>query len=272
MKLVDTHCHLDFPELARSLDEILSRAEKAGVDKMVTICTRVRRFDVIRQIAEQHDNVFCSVGTHPHYANDEQDVAAKEIIALASHPKVVAIGEAGLDYHYDNAPRDVQREVFRRHIEVARQTGLPLVIHTREADDDMIAILRQEMQKGMFPALVHCFTSGRRLAETALELGLYISMSGVLTFKNSAQIQEIAKDIPLDRLLVETDAPFLAPVPRRGKTNEPALVVHTAQRLADIKDVSLSELARATTGNFFKLFEKASKQQLCSSAGPAEWA
>jgi len=256
MMLIDTHCHLDFPKLAEQLDDVLARAKNANIKQMVTICTKVREFDKIVAIAEQHDNIFCSVGTHPHYAQDESDISIEEIITLASHPKVVAIGEAGLDYHYDNSPRDVQKTVFRRHIDVARQTGLPLVIHTRDADDDTVAILKDEMAQGAFPALIHCFTASRELSQEVLDLGLYISLSGVLTFQNSTDIQDIARELPLDRLFVETDAPFLTPAPHRGKTNEPAFTVHTAQKLADLKELSLQEIASATTANFYRLFQK----------------
>ncbi len=259
MMLVDTHCHLDFPKLGDQLAEVLARAEQANIKQMVTICTKVREFDKIVKIAENHDNIFCSVGTHPHYAQDEHDISVEEIIALSHHPKVVAIGEAGLDYHYDNSPREQQKAVFRRHIDVARQTGLPLVIHTRDADDDTVSILKEEMAIGTFPALIHCFTASKRLAEEVLELGLYISMSGVLTFKNSLELQDIAKTLPLDRLFVETDAPFLAPMPHRGKTNEPAFTVHTAQKLADLQERSLAEVAHATTQNFYRLFAKVPK-------------
>lgn len=254
--LIDTHCHLDFPKLVDQIDDVLARAKEAHIKQMVTICTRVRQFETILAIAEQHDNVFCSVGTHPHYAHDEQDVSIDEILTLSQHPKVVAIGEAGLDYHYEHSPRDVQQAVFRRHIAVARQTRLPLVIHTRDADEDMISILKEEMAEGSFPALIHCFTAGRKLSQDVLDMGLYISLSGVLTFKNSIEIQDIAKDLPLDRLFVETDAPFLAPMPHRGRTNEPAFTVHTAQKLADLKELSLEEIAHATTANFYRLFNK----------------
>ena len=264
MMFIDTHCHLDFPKLDEQLDEVLERAEQAQIKQMVTICTKVREFDKIVAIAEKYDNIFCSVGTHPHYAQDELDISIDEIIALSGHPKVVAIGEAGLDYHYDNSPRDQQQTVFRRHIEVARQTKLPLVIHTRDADDDMVSILKEEMNQGVFPALIHCFTASRNLAQEVLDLGLYISMSGVLTFKNSTDLQDIAKTLPLERLFVETDAPFLAPAPHRGKTNEPAFTVHTAQKLADLQGRTLEEVANATTANFYRLFSKVPEL-----AGPA---
>ncbi len=266
MILIDTHCHLDFPELAGQIDDVLARAEQANISQMVTICTKVREFEKIVAIAEQYDNIFCSVGTHPHYAQDEDDIGTNEIIALANHPKVVAIGEAGLDYHYDNSPRDIQKTVFRRHIDVARQSGLPLVIHTRDADEDTIAILQDEMKKGPFPALIHCFTASNELAQKVLELGLYISLSGVLTFKNATDIQAIAKDLPLDRIFVETDAPFLTPIPHRGQTNEPAFTLHTAQKLADLKECSLEEIADATTANFYRLFKKVRESVIAKGA------
>lgn len=254
MMLVDSHCHLDFPHLSDQIDDVMSRAGEAGVGLMVTICTRVRKFDEVRIIAESHNNVFCSVGTHPHNAEEERDITLEEIVTLAKHPKVVAIGEAGLDYHYDNSPRDDQEKGFRTHIAAARETGLPLVIHTRDADDDTARILEEEMEKGEFTAVLHCFTAGRDLAMRGVALGLYVSFSGVLTFKNSEELRTIAADVPLDRLLVETDAPYLAPEPMRGRKNEPAWVAHTAARLAGVKSVSEAEIASATTENFFRLF------------------
>jgi TatD DNase family protein len=254
--LVDSHCHLDFPELAEDRAGVLARARAAGVERMVTISTRVRRFDEIRAIAEAHDEVWCSVGTHPHNAAEEPDVTADELVRLAKHPKVVAIGEAGLDYFYDHAPRDAQAAGFRTHIAAARQTGLPLVIHARDADDDVAAILTEETGKGAFRFILHCFSSGRALAEAGVELGGYVSFSGILTFKKSEELRAIARDLPRERLLVETDAPYLAPVPFRGRTNEPAFVAHTAAVLAETLGVSADEIARITTDNFFRLFTK----------------
>ena len=254
--LVDSHCHLDFPDFAEERAEIIARAVAAGVRRMVTISTRVRRFPAILDIAEAYDPVFCSVGTHPHNAAEEQDVTADELVELSHHPKVVAIGEAGLDYHYDKSPRDMQALSFRIHIEAARRTGLPLVIHARSADDDMAAILEEESGKGAFPFILHCFSSGAALARTGVRLGGYVSFSGILTFKNSPEIRAIAADIPRDRLLVETDAPYLAPVPHRGKRNEPAFVAHTAAMLAETIGVSADTIAEITTANFFRLFEK----------------
>lgn len=223
---------------------------------MVTISTRVRRFPELAAIVEAHDNVFCSIGTHPHNAAEEKDVTLQEIVALAAHPKVVAIGEAGLDYHYDNAPRDLQERGFRIHIAAARETGLPLVIHAREADEDVARILEEETNRGAFPFVLHCFTGGPDLARRGLALGGAISFSGVVTFKNSEPLRAIAKDLPLDRLLVETDAPYLSPEPLRGRTNEPANVVHTAARLAALRGMSQSEFASATTASFARLFSK----------------
>ena len=224
---------------------------------MVTISTHVARFDPYRSLAESHPTIYCTVGTHPHNAGTEPDVPAERLVALSGHPRCIAIGEAGLDYHYDKSPRDVQRRVFRTHIDTARQTGLPLVIHARNADDDMIQILSEEMGQGRFDAVLHCFSSGEELARVGVELGLYVSFSGILTFRNSEEIRRIAASVPHERLLVETDAPYLAPVPYRGKTNEPAYVAHTARVLAEVIGVSESEIARITTDNFYRLFSKA---------------
>ncbi len=254
--LVDSHCHLDFDVLAGDIDAVLARAAAANIVRMVTIGTRVARFEPVRALAEAHDPVFCSVGTHPHNADEETDVTAADLVALADHPKVVAIGEAGLDYYYDNAPRADQARGLRTHIAAARQSGLPLVIHARAADDDMAAILSEEHAAGAFPFVLHCFSSGRALAQTGIALGGYVSFSGILTFKRSEELRDIAKDLPADRLLVETDAPYLAPVPYRGKRNEPAHIVHTAAGLAETRSVSLSEIAAQTTANFFRLFSK----------------
>ena len=264
--LIDSHCHLDFPDLKAEREAVLARAATAGVGLMVTISTRVRRFDEVLGIAEAHDNVFCSVGTHPHHAAEEPDITAEELIRLARHPKVVAIGEAGLDYHYDNSPRDLQEQGFRTHIAAARATGLPLVIHAREADDDIARILEEETGKGAFPFVLHCFTGGPELARRGLALGGYLSFSGVLTFKTAEALREIAGVAPLDRLLVETDAPYLAPEPLRGRTNEPANVVHTAAKLGFVRGLSEDEIARATTDNFFRLFSKVPRTALKTPA------
>ena len=254
--LIDSHCHLDFPDLAEERAEIVARALAAGVGRMVTISTRVRRFPAVLEIAESFDSVYCSVGTHPHNAAEEMDVTADELVRLARHEKVVAIGEAGLDYHYDKSPRDAQAMGLRIHIQAARRTGLPLVIHARNADADMISILEEESGKGAFPFILHCFSSGAELARVGVGLGGYVSFSGILTFRNSEDLRSIAKDVPRDRLLVETDAPYLSPVPLRGKRNEPANVVHTAGVLAETIGVSAEQIADITTQNFFRLFSK----------------
>ena len=254
--LIDSHCHLDFPDFAEERAAIVARAQAAGVGRMVTISTRVKRFQQIIEIAETFSDVYCSVGTHPHNAAEELDVTTDELVQLAAHPKVVAIGEAGLDYFYDKAPRDAQAQGFRTHIAAARQTGLPLVIHSRDADDDMASILEDETGKGAFPFILHCFSSGRRLAEIGVALGGYVSFSGILTFKNSTDLRAIAADVPRDRLLVETDAPYLAPIPFRGKRNEPALVVNTARVLAETIGVTEAEIATITTDNCLRLFSR----------------
>jgi TatD DNase family protein len=254
--LVDSHCHLDFPDFAEERAEIVRRAQEAGVGRMVTISTRVKKFADILAITEEFDPVYCSVGTHPHNAAEELDVTADELVRLSEHPKVVAIGEAGLDYYYDRSPREAQAAGFRTHISAARRTGLPLVIHARSADADIAAILREEMGKGAFPFVLHCFSSGRELARTGVELGGYVSFSGIVTFRNSDELREIAREIPLNRILVETDAPYLAPVPHRGGRNEPAYVADTARSLATTLGIDATELARLTTENFFRLFNK----------------
>jgi TatD DNase family protein len=254
--LIDSHCHLDFPDFAAELDAIMARARAAGVGRMVTISTRVRKLPQVLAVAEKFPEIFCSVGTHPHNAHEELDIDAKALIALTKNPKVVAIGEAGLDYHYDNSPRDAQAQGLRQHIAAARATGLPLVIHARKCDADMARILEEESGKGAFPAVLHCFTGGRDLAFKALELGHYVSFTGILTFKNSQSLRDIAAALPAERILVETDAPYLAPLPYRGKRNEPAYVAETAKVLADTRGVTADEIARQTTENFFRLFNK----------------
>ena len=254
--LVDSHCHLDFPDFAAELDAVVARARAAGIGRLVTICTRVRKFAQVLAVAEKFPEIFCSVGTHPHNAHEELDIDSKALIALTKNPKVVAIGEAGLDYHYDKSPRDAQAQGLRQHIAAARETGLPLVIHSRECDADMAKILEDETGKGAFPAVLHCFTGGRDLAFKAIELGHYVSFTGILTFKNSQALRDIAAALPADRILVETDAPYLAPLPYRGKRNEPAYVAETAKVLAATRGVSAEEIARLTTENFFRLFSK----------------
>lgn len=255
--LIDSHCHLDFPELQADEQGVIGRAHAAGVARMVTIGTFVDKFDTIRAIAERNASVWCTVGTHPHNADKELHVTTADLVRLAAHPKCIGIGEAGLDYFYDNAPRDAQAIGLHRHIAAARETGLPLVIHARAADADMATILREEHGAGAFPFLLHCYTGGMDLARTALELGGYISFSGILTYKSADTVREVAAMVPADRYLVETDAPYLAPIPHRGESNEPAFVAHTARRLAEVRGVGFDELAAETTANFFRLFSKA---------------
>ncbi len=256
MRLIDSHCHLDFPDFADELDAVVERARAAGVERMITIGTRPDKAARVAEIAERFDSVFFAVGTHPHEAASE---AAEDFAALrrfAHHPKCVGIGEAGLDYHYNFALPEVAQRVFRGQIRLARELGLPIVIHTREAEDDTAAILKDETGQGAFSALLHCFTSSRALAEAALGLGFSISFSGVVTFKNSGELRAIARDAPLDRILVETDAPYLAPVPFRGKRNEPAFVVATARVVAEAKGITPEALAAATRANTLRLFPK----------------
>jgi TatD DNase family protein len=258
--LVDSHCHLDFPDFASELDAVMARARAAGIRRMVTISTRVKKHAQVLAIAEKYPDVFCSVGTHPHNAHEELDIDAETLIALAQHPKIVAIGEAGLDYHYDNSPRAAQATSLRQHIAAARETGLPLVIHARDCDADMARILEDESEKGAFPAVLHCFTGGRDLAMRAIALGHYVSFTGILTFKNSQNLRDIARELPADRILVETDAPYLAPLPYRGKRNEPAFVLETAKVLAETRGVTADEIASQTTENFFRLYSKVPRQ------------
>jgi TatD DNase family protein len=256
MRLIDSHCHLDFPDFAEEIEAIVERARAAGVERLITISTRVAHGAKLVALAERFDEVYFTIGTHPHQAAEEAETDAAAIRTFAAHPKCVGIGEAGLDYHYDYAPRDIAAKVFRAQIGLARALDLPLVIHARDADVDMAAILAEEMGEGAFPAVMHCFTSSAELARTGLELGLYVSFSGVLTFKNSQSLRDIARDVPMDRLLVETDAPFLAPVPHRGRRNEPSFVVETARVLADVKGVDNATLAAATRANTVRLFSK----------------
>ena len=263
--LVDSHCHLDFPDFAAELDAVVARARAAGIGRMVTISTKVKKQTQLIAIAEKYPDVFCTVGTHPHHASSEMDVDATMLVGLSKHPKVVAIGEAGLDYHYDTGPRDDQLKSFREHIAAARETGLPLVIHARDCDADMAAVLTEEVTKGPFKAVLHCFTAGAALARTAIDLGLYVGFTGILTFKSSQSLRDIAKSLPADRILVETDSPYLAPVPYRGKRCEPAYVAETAKVLAETRGVTEAEIARQTTENFFRLFSKV-PQSLASAA------
>ena len=257
--LVDSHCHLDFPEFAPELDAVVARAAAADVRVCVTIGTTLKNFPQVRAIAERFANVYCSVGIHPHEAEAEPLADAAPLIALAAHLKVVGIGETGLDYYYTHSPREAQTANFRAHIAAARQTRLPLIVHTRDAEDDTIAILSEEMGKGAFSGVIHCFTGTPRLAAAALELGFFISVSGIATFKKADELRDTLREVPLDRLLVETDAPYLAPLPFRGKRNEPAFVVNTARVLAELKGVSAEEIAGITTDNFFRLFSRAER-------------
>ena len=254
--LVDSHCHLDFDAFDEDRAEALGRAAAAGVGRMVTICTRLSRFEEVRALARDHGSLDCSVGIHPHNVEDEGIAETARLVGLAAEPEVVGIGETGLDYYYDHSPREDQRASFRNHIAAARETGLPLIVHTRDADDDTAAILGEEMEEGAYTGVIHCFSAGAALAEAAIGLGLYISFSGIVTFKKSDALREIAAGVPLDRILVETDAPYLAPVPNRGKRNEPAFVAHTAAAIAAVKDIDLDAVSRQTTENFFRLFRK----------------
>jgi TatD DNase family protein len=257
--LVDSHCHLDFPDFAPELDEVIVRARAAGVGTMLTIGTKLKAFERVRAIAERHGDIWCSVGIHPHEAGVEPISEASALLAHAVHPRVIGIGEAGLDYYYEHSPRDDQIRNFRAHIEASRTTGLPLIVHARDADDDLCQILTDESERGAFPGLIHCFSSSATLARTALELGMMISISGIVTFKTAESLRAIVAEVPLDRLLVETDAPYLAPVPKRGKRCEPAFVAHTAAEVARVKQVSAERLAEVTTANFFRLFTKAQR-------------
>lgn len=255
--LIDSHCHLDFPDFGDELDEVVARAGRAGISHMVTISTHLSRFEGVRAVAERFPNVFCTVGIHPHEAGTEKEVSTAELVELTRHPKVVGIGETGLDFYYEHSPRDVQERQFRTHITAARETGLPLIVHTRDADTDTIRILEEEHAKGAFPGLIHCFSASQELAERMVAIGLYISFSGIVTFKKADELREVAKTLPEDRILVETDSPYLAPVPRRGKRNEPAYTAFTAACIAELRDVSAADIARTTTANFKRLFAKA---------------
>ena len=254
--IVDSHCHLDYDGLAEQVGAILDRSAKAGVGLMLSISSRVKNFPKLLALADAHDEVYCTVGTHPHNAHEELDVTVDDLVRLTKHPKVVGLGEAGLDYHYDLSPRDAQMRGFRNHIAAARETGLPLVIHTRNAEEDTARVLEEEMSKGQFKAVLHCFTSQQWLAKKGVELGLTVSFSGILTYKSAEDIRTTAKALPIDRLLVETDAPFLAPVPYRGKDNEPSYVVKTLEQLAAVRGLSVPEMATITSDNFFRLFDK----------------
>lgn len=257
VKLVDSHCHLNFPDFKDNLDEVVERAVANGITSMQTICTKLHEFPAILAIAEKYPNIWCSVGVHPNNVADEELAKAEELVKLAQSPKVIGFGETGLDYYYEHSPREKQRLSFIEHIKAAQATGLPVIVHTRAADDDTIEVMQEQMQNGSFKGLIHCFSTGAKLAWGAIEMGMYISISGIVTFKKATELQEIVKTLPLDRLLVETDAPYLAPMPHRGKTNEPAFTRHTAEFIAELKGISYEEVAEVTTRNFFDLFSKA---------------
>ena len=257
--LVDSHCHLNYPGLVEELPEVLARARTAGIGAMVCICSRMGEFEAIRAIADAHDDIYCSVGVHPHDSGATEPVSEAMLQEAARHPKVVGIGETGLDFYYDNSPRDIQEASFRTHIAAARATRLPLIVHTRDADARTVEILVEEYAKGPFPGLIHCFTAGPELAEAVMKIGFYISLSGIITFKSAEALRDTVAKVPLERILVETDAPFLAPIPMRGKRNEPSFVVHTAARAAELFGVGAAELAEITTANFFRLFARAAR-------------
>lgn len=254
--LVDSHCHLDFPDFAPDRADILARARNAGVGLVLTIGTRLSKFAGVRALAESDPAIWCSVGVHPHEAEKEGVGDPAPLLDLAAHPKVVGIGETGLDYYYKHSAPEAQARSFRAHIAAARESGLPLIVHARDADVDAIRIMADEHRAGAYPAVIHCFTASRELAEHAVALGHYISFSGILTFKNARDIQETARALPLDRILVETDAPYLAPMPNRGKRNEPAFVAHTAAFLARLRGETPERIAEVTTENFLRLFSK----------------
>ncbi|MCG2840057.1 TatD family hydrolase [Sandaracinobacter sp. RS1-74] len=257
--LIDSHCHLNYPGLVEDEEAVIARAHEAGVGAMISISTREREWDAVIAGAERHRNVFATVGIHPHEADQHPDIDTARLVAAAGHPKVVGIGETGLDYYYDKSDRERQRRSFRAHIAASRETQLPLIVHTRDAEDNTIEMLGEEMAEGAFPMVIHCFTGSTRLAEACLALGAYISISGIVTFRNAAALQETARLIPADRLLVETDSPFLAPVPMRGRTCEPGYVVHTARFLADLRGEDYQDLESITVNNTLKLFSKMSE-------------
>jgi len=257
LHIVDSHAHLDYPQFADQLDDVLMRAAENGVREIITIGVKLSTAEQPRRLAEMHDNIWFSAGIHPHEAGNEPDACNYDAIRQAvDHPRCVAVGEAGLDYFYDHAPRKAQADSFRTQIAVARDTGLPIIVHARDADDDIIAILTDEMDKGAFTGVLHCFSSGAALAHAAIEIGFYISFSGIITFNKSEELREIAKSVPLSRILVETDSPYLAPTPFRGKTNEPAFTRYVCEKVAEIKQVELAEMARQTRQNTYDLFSK----------------
>jgi TatD DNase family protein len=254
--LVDSHCHLNYPELADTA-AVVARAKAAGVGLMQTISTKRSDFAEVKKLAETYPEIYCSVGIHPHDADDHEDISEAELLAAADHPKVIGIGETGLDYYYEHSPREIQQELFKRHIRVARKLDLPVIVHSRDADEDTVAILQEAYGEAPFRILIHCFSSSKYLSDNAVKLGGYISASGIITFKKSQELRDSFATVPVDRLLVETDAPYLAPEPHRGRPCEPAFTVHTARKLAEIKSISVETLTAATTDNFFRLFSKA---------------
>jgi TatD DNase family protein len=256
--LIDSHCHLNYKGLVEDQRGALDRARAAGVSMMLNISTRASEWDEVIGLAEREHDVMASVGIHPHEADLHPDVETATLVSRAAHPRVIGVGETGLDYHYDRSDRERQRQSFRSHIAAARETQLPLIVHTRDAEEDTYAILAEEMGKGPYPALIHCFTASQAFADKVLALGLYVSISGIVTFKNANALQETARTIPSDRLLIETDSPFLAPVPHRGRPCEPAFVADTARFLADLRGEPFETVAATTTANFKRLFKKAS--------------
>jgi len=256
--LIDSHCHLEYKGLVEDQKGVLERARSAGISGFLNISTRQREWEQVIGTAARESDVWASVGIHPHEADAHADLGEGALIEASEHAKVIAIGETGLDYYYEHSDRTTQQALFRTHINVSRQTGLPLIVHTRDAEDDTAQILGEELEKGAFPALIHCFTASENFAKQVLDLGLTISLSGIVTFKNAKDLQEIARQLPEDRFLVETDAPFLAPVPNRGQTCEPAFTADTARFIADLRDIEVEQLAETTSRNFFGLFTKAS--------------
>jgi len=254
--LIDSHVNLHAPQFDEDRDAVIDRARAAGVRLMVEISDRLTTFEATHALAMAHDDIWCTVGVHPHEAKDAADLTADTLLTLAERPRVVGVGECGLDFHYDLSPRDVQARVFRQHVAAARQSGLPLVVHTREADDVMAGILKEEMAEGPFRLLMHCYTSGPELAKTAAEIGAWFSVSGIATFKAADEVRAVIRDMPADRIIVETDCPYLAPVPYRGRRNEPAYVGHVLEKLAEIRGWSVEEADRRTTDAFFSLFDR----------------
>ena len=253
--LVDSHCHLNMDQFKNNLDEVINRARKAKIECMQTICTKLEDLAGLLEITDKYDDIYCSVGVHPHDVENAEPITAEKIIELAkSHKKIIGIGETGLDYYYEHSKRDIQQHSFLCHIKAAQETGKPLIVHSRSADDDTLELLKREMKHKKYKGLIHCFSSTKKLALGALDIGLYISIAGIITFNNAAELREAVADIPLDRMLIETDSPYLAPIPNRGKTNEPAFVEFIARKIAEVKGISFEEVAKATTENFYKLF------------------